>query len=162
LIDFSNLNELDKIYLAGFLDGNGSILTQIIKNNSKNSKFSFKIVIGIHFYQLKKRHWFLLWLKEITNNSGYLRIRTDNICEYSIINLKIIKNLLIALYPYLKIKKPTAKLVLEIIELKEKVKTEADFLEVCKLIDKIAEHTDSTKRKVTSTVVEKYFKDHLY
>jgi hypothetical protein len=43
------LTELDKAYLAGFLDGDGSIVSQIVKD--KGRKYGFYIRISVCFYQ---------------------------------------------------------------------------------------------------------------
>ena len=75
--------------------------------------------------------------------------------EYTVTGYKLVKDLLIVLYPYLRLKRPIAKLVLEIIEEVKTVETKADFLEVSKIVDKIGNFTDSKKRKNTSELVER-------
>ena len=63
---------------------------------------------------------------------------------------------LITLYSFYR-KKPLlliAKIILKIIEEVKTVESKEDFLEVCKLVDKIAHHTDSKKRKNTSELVK--------
>ena len=51
------INE-DKAYIAGFLDGDGSLLTQIVKNPSY--KYGFTIRYTIQFVQKKKNHNIML------------------------------------------------------------------------------------------------------
>jgi hypothetical protein len=80
--------------------------------------------------------------------------------ELAIVGVTPVKKLLLQLLPYLLVKKPTAKLVLEIIENLECVNNRSDFIEVCRLVDKIAEHTDSKKRKITTDYVIKYYSDN--
>jgi hypothetical protein len=70
---------------------------------------------------------------------GYIYHRKDNISEWTIKSINEIKYLLDILMPYLIIKKPQAKLLLEIIEKKKLMKTTEEFIEVCKLIDKFGE-----------------------
>jgi hypothetical protein len=53
-----NLNEYEKAYLAGMVDGSGCILAQIIP--LKDYKYKFQIRVSIIFYQKKARHWFIL------------------------------------------------------------------------------------------------------
>ena len=48
------LTEINKAYLAGFLDGDGSIITQIVHNNTY--KYKFYIKISIVFYQKNNKH----------------------------------------------------------------------------------------------------------
>lgn len=146
-----NLTENEKAYIAGFIDGDGCILSQIIKR--EDYKYKFQIRVSITFYQKKKRHWFILWLHKKLKY-GVIRIRNDNMSEYTITGFKLVKQVLILIYPYLMIKRPIAKLVFKIIEEVKTVESKEHFLEVCKLVDKIAHHTDSKKRKNTSELVE--------
>ena len=74
--------------------------------------------------------------------------------ELTVLGRVPIENLLKELLPYLRIKKATANLALEILKEKSEVKTRGEFIEVCKKVDKIADYTDSKKRKITSEVVE--------
>lgn len=150
-----NLTELEKAYIAGFLDGDGSIIAQII--HDKTRKYKFYIRISIVFYQKKDKHWFILWLKKKLSPYGYTRIRSDNISEFTIVAKESVKKILIELYPYLKLKRNLCKLILKIIELSDKVETEADFLKVCKKVDETAKLTYSKKRKIT----EEYVRDYL-
>lgn len=48
-----NLTHHDIIYLAGFLDGDGSIIAQLVFR--KDYKFKFQIRLTLQFSQLKKR-----------------------------------------------------------------------------------------------------------
>ena len=66
-----------------------------------------------------------------------------------------------SLSPYLRIKRPLSKLVLEIIDKQKQINTEADFLEVCILIDKTAELMDSKNRKNTYLSVREYLDNRL-
>lgn len=136
-------------YIAGFLEGDGCILVQIVKGNYK---YKHTIRIGIVFYQKKDKHWFFIWLKDKIG-CGTIRIKKDFMIEYSIFGLNPVKSLLKLLLPYLKLKKTLAILVFRIVESFERVKTEADFLEVCKLVDEVAEHTYSKRRINTSSTV---------
>lgn len=144
------LTQAELAYIAGFLEGDGCLLAQIVRGNSYRYKHTIRL--GIIFYQKKDKHWFFLWLKKKIG-VGVIRLRKDNMLEYSIIGLAIVKFFLKKLLPYLILKKNLAVLFFEIIEASEKVQTEADFLEVCKLVDKAAEHTYSKGRTHTASSV---------
>ena len=152
-----NLTINDLCYIAGFIDGVGCILAQIVYR--KDYKFKFKIRVSITLYQKSNRHWFLLQIQKKLN-LGVLRKRNDNMSELNIVGNTSVKNFLIALYPYLIIKKPIAKLVLEIIEILDNLDKSNDvnyrrnFLKVCELVDKVAELTDSKKRIINTTYVK--------
>jgi hypothetical protein len=74
--------------------------------------------------------------------------------EYTITGNTPVKQLLELLYPFLIIKRPTAKLVIKIIDLVKTVHNKETFLEVCQLVDKLSQFTDSIQRKNTSQLVE--------
>ena len=148
------LNKDDLIYLAGFLDGDGSILAQIVFD--KTRKYDFRIRVTINFHQHKRRAWFLIWIGKLLKIGKLNKRKTSN-WEYTIYGRNEIKDLLIILLPYLKIKRPIAKIILEIINLMEKMETRAELLEVMKLVDKTAFHTDSKLRKWTSLAVIEYW-----
>jgi len=82
--------------------------------------------------------------------------------ELTIVGNTPVKNLLTILLPYLKIKKPIANLVLKIIDNSLQIKDRNHFLEVCKLVDEVAEHTESRKRKITTEYVENYYKNNSF
>jgi hypothetical protein len=68
--------------------------------------------------------------------------------EFVIVAKEPTEYVLKELYPYLKLKKPLCRLVLNIINDLKLVETEADFLEVCKKVDKVADYTYSKTRKI--------------
>lgn len=74
--------------------------------------------------------------------------------ELAIISTNQVVELIHHIRPYLRIKKNTADLVLEIAKRLPTVTNEADFIEVCKLVDKIAEFTDGKRRTISSEVVK--------
>jgi hypothetical protein len=49
-----NIKEIDLAYIAGFLDADGSIISQIVKNETY--KYGFIIRISIVFYQKSVNH----------------------------------------------------------------------------------------------------------
>lgn len=152
---YKDLTNENLAYIAGFLDGDGCILTQIVKG--KTYKYKHTIRFSIIFYQKKNNHWFLIWLQKKINK-GNIRIRKDDMIELCILGANPVKEMLILLIPFLQIKKNLAKLVLNIIDNVKNVSSEACFIEVCKLVDKTAEYTYSKKRTITSVTVQETFK----
>jgi len=65
----------------------------------------------------------------------------------------MVKSFLTLLFPFLILKKDLAALIFQIIDMLNDVQNEVSFLEACKLVDKVAEHTYSKKRKNTFSVV---------
>ena len=144
-----------KSYIAGFLDGNGSIFAQIIKN--PDLKYGFGIRVSIGFYQKKTKHWFILRLKKILKY-GYVRINKDNVSEYVITSSGAVKQILLSLKNFVILKKKNVDLVLKIIEKKKKINSKEEFIELCELVDEVAELNYSKNRKITSKTVANFLK----
>ena len=139
-------------YIAGFLDGDGSIFFQIVPR--KDYKQKFQIRSSIAFYQKTEFTQILEWLKSIFG-TGYIRHRKTGISDYTIVELKEVKRTLQLLQPYVRLKKNQINLGLEIINRLENKKSKEDFLEICKLVDKFKELNYSKKRKITHEIVSK-------
>jgi hypothetical protein len=150
----NKLNENELSYIAGFLDGDGSIMAQIVKN--KDYKYGHTVRVTVCFYQKTTRHWFLIKLRKLLGLEWSLRKRKNGVSELSQTGFTPVRNFLNVIQPYLKLKPRLALLVLQIIEEYSQVQSEADFLKVCQKIDKTAEYTDSKKRKHTYSSVKKY------
>ena len=139
-------------YIAGFLDGDGSIFFQIVPRKDYKQKFQIRTSIG--FYQDTTNVRILEWFKEQIG-SGYIRHRKTGISDYTIVESKIVKKLLTLLKPYVKLKKRHVELGLEIINRLENKKSNQDFLEICKLVDKFKDINYSKKRTITYETVIK-------
>ena len=139
-------------YIAGFLDGDGSIFFQIVPRPDYKQKFQIRTSIG--FYQDTSNVRILEWFKEQIG-SGYIRNRKTGISDYTIVETKVVKKLLILLKPYVKLKKRHVELGLEIIDKLENKKSNQDFLEICKLVDKFKDINYSKKRTITYETVIK-------
>jgi hypothetical protein len=139
-------------YVAGFLDGDGSINAQIVQR--KDYILKFQIRFTITFFQKTSRHWFMIWLDKRLK-IGTIRKRNDGISEYTITGAQNVKKILLWLLPALQIKKPQAKLILSIIEKQFKNQTKEDFVASCEMVDKIVQMNDSKLRINLSSVVKK-------
>lgn len=148
-----NLSEVDKAYIAGFFDGDGSIIVQIVPDKSR--KYKFYVRVSLVFFQKSKNHWFILWLQKKFKPYGYIT-KGNDMSEFVIVAKNPTEFVLKELYPYLKLKKPLCRLVLKILNALKLVQNEADFLKVCKMIDETANHTCSKTRKINSFYVETY------
>ena len=137
-------------YIAGFLDGDGSIFFQIVPRSDYKQKFQIRTSIG--FYQDTTNVKILEWIKEQIG-SGYIRHRKTGISDYVIVESKEVKKILKLLQPYVKLKKEHVELGLEIISKLENKKSNEDFLEICKLVDRFKDLNYSKKRTITYETV---------
>lgn len=152
-IEIEKITNEDKAYIAGFLDGDGSLLTQIVKGSYK---YGFTIRYTIQFVQSKKNHNIMLWLKSRLN-VGNVRIRKDDISEYAITGKYAVAMIIKVLLPYLKIKKELGYLILKIIEEDCNISCQQEFLHVCILVDSTLNFTYGKNRKINSLIVKQYF-----
>ena len=146
------LTAKERFYLAGFLDADGSIFAQIVRGN--DLKYNYRIRVSIGFYQNKRYNWFLKKLQKDLK-CGSIRTKTDGVSEYIVTSANPVRNLLLQLKDCLVLKKRQANLVLEILEKKKQLQSKSDFLEVCRLTDKVADLNYSKKRTITAEIVEK-------
>jgi intein/homing endonuclease len=138
------ISSTQKAYLAGFIDGDGSIYVRLKPNDSY--RYGFQVAPYIVLFQSAKDEEIF---KEICSliDCGYLRKRKDGILEYTIGRVADIKNFLEMIGPYLILKKRQADLILKILEKKELVKNKNDFKKLMDLIDKFRGLNYSKKRK---------------
>ena len=92
-------------YIAGFLDGDGSLMLQIKKR--KDGKLKRRFMATICFYQDSRHEKTLSWICKVLK-IGYLSRRNDGITELRINGAKQIKNILEKLMPFIKFKRKQA------------------------------------------------------
>lgn len=151
------MHDEEKAYVAGFLDGDGSIMVQLIRR--KDYKLGYQIRVSIVFYQKTSHREFLLWLKKQLSY-GYIRDRTDGMTEYTIVGLREVEHVLQLLHPFLRLKKELAGDTLKIIEMhpSQRKMTAKVLVRMSKLVDKTSYFNYSKKRTNTSLVVVEYLK----
>ena|SRR3990167_2499876 len=142
-------------YIAGFLDGDGSIMAQLVRR--KDYKLGYQIRVSIVFYQKQSHNEILFWLKEQLK-FGYIRNRNDGMTEYTIVGLSEVEQTLQLLHDKLRLKKSLAQDVLQLIKVHPKKMTPEKLLKLAKLVDKTAEFNYSKKRTNTSEVVIEFLK----
>jgi len=139
------IRQTKRAYLAGFLDGDGSIYVRLKPN--KTYKFGFQVAPYIVLFQSQKDQKNFEQLCSIIN-LGYMRIRKDGILEYIIGRQENIVEFLKLVEPYVVMKKLQVGLLKKIIIAKSNVKSKKDFKALAKLIDTFRELNYSKKRKI--------------
>lgn len=139
-----SINKNNWSYLAGFLDGDGSIYVRVKPN--KSYRFGFQIAPTIAFFQSQKEE---KKIKAMQNyyGLGYLRRRNDGIIEWIIGDESGIRFILKNTVSHLRLKTKQAKLMLEILDKKSKIKTKKDFVNLAGKAEKFRELNYSKKRK---------------
>jgi hypothetical protein len=130
-------------YIAGFLDGDGSIYVRAKPNPSY--RFGYQIAPYVAFFQSASSKSFPDLCKKI--GYGKIRLRKDGIYEFTISKQDEIVDFLKKITPYLFLKRKQSELLLEILTKKQKVLSKEDFNELLKRIDSFRELNYSKKRK---------------
>ena len=133
-----------RAYLAGFLDGDGSIYVRLKPNETY--RYGFQVAPYIILFQSKKDEAKFLKVCSMLN-CGYLRERNDGILEYTISRKDSIISFLEMVKPYVILKREQVKLMTRILKKKERVNCKKDFIELMKIIDKFRKLNYSKKRK---------------
>ena len=150
------INKEDLLYLAGLIDGDGSIVAQIVRR--PDYVFRFQIRLTVQISQRKKRRHHL---EDIRNTIAYGIVRDrGDMSDYVLTDTKIVFHFLKQISPFLRIKKKQANLVIKIIEQLPSSKNSALlFVDLCRLADQVAELNDSKKREINAEVVANSLKD---
>ena len=146
-------------YIAGFLDGDGSIFFQLIRK--KDYCFGFQIRASIAFYQKTENERVLLWLKQ-QFSAGYIRRRKTGISDYTIVEAKEVRRVLELLQPYVRLKKEHVRLGLEILTELPLAGDATRLISLCQLVDRFRDINYSKKRTITSAIVEVHLRSHGY
>ena len=145
-------------YLAGFLDGDGSIVAQIVERSDYVLKYQLRVRVS--FTQKTRRKHFLLQIQKELGGKGCVRERPDGVSEFAIVGQNDVGWFLKQIAPMLHLKKKQAYLVLKIIEQLPLTKNSPEkFLDLCTLADHVSELNDSKNRKCTTQVVRERFQD---
>jgi len=139
------ISQTKRAYLAGFLDGDGSIYVQLKPN--KTYKFGFQIAPYIVLFQSQKDQKNFKQLCSMIS-LGYMRVRKDGILEYIIGKQENIIKFVNLVETFVILKKLQIVLLKKIIVAKNKVENKKDFEALAKLIDTFRELNYSKKRKV--------------
>ena len=140
----------DLAYIAGFLDGDGSLMLQIKKR--KDGKVKIRFMATICFYQDTRHEKTLHWIREVLD-IGYISRRSDGMSELRINGYMQVKEILKKLLPYIRFKAIQAKSLLEATEILSSTKfrmlEKKQLLLLVKLALRMQQENYVTKKKKT-------------
>ena len=143
-------SKINLAYIAGFLDGDGSLMLQIKKRKDGSSKLRFMPTIC--FYQDSRHKEPLSWIRE-SFGIGYLSDRNDGMTELRINGYKRVRDILKSLLPFIKFKKSQAEALCSaaaiLAQKKLKEFTKSELLNLVELMILIQNCNYATKRKKT-------------
>lgn len=101
-------------YIAGFLDGDGSVIVQI--KNRRDSLRGWRLMFTICFYQDTRHEKPLFWIRDKLG-IGYISRRNDGMTELRINGYEKTKDILEKLCPYTRFKRKQIGYTLEILRI---------------------------------------------
>ena len=111
-----NAKNVSDHYIAGFLDGDGSIIVSIEKRPDRR-RFPYRVRLKINFTQHIRHKNMLILLQHALGNIGRIGyIRTHNLAELVIQKRSDVKTTLLRLLPFLILKQRQARIMLAMIE----------------------------------------------
>src|SRR3989338_698001 len=143
------MTEVEKAYVAGLLDGDGSIMAHI--EPRRDCRFGYRIRVVVKFSQHESNDATLNELKQLCGD-GYVSQANKHVRELALKSATSVRRLLQALEPYVRIKRTQVKRALELLELLEDVKTLEQFKRAASVADAIsaANLKSSSRRKHSS------------
>jgi hypothetical protein len=148
-----------RAYIAGFLDGDGSVMLQI--KPRVDVRYGFRLQATICLYQDSGHEDVLRWMRDQLD-VGYVSRRTDGISELRINGYVAVKKVLLELREYVRFKHRQVELMLDAIEILQHKPIAEQFIAACKLADRISQANYKSRRKHSAqTVEEKLFQQGL-
>lgn len=135
-------------YIAGFLDGDGSLMLQLKKR--KDGKVKYRFMATICFYQDIRHKDDLNWIRSVFD-IGYFSNRNDGMSELRINGYKSVRLILEQLLPYIRFKRVQAKALLKATQLLEATPmsklTKNDLVSLVECMIEIQSTNYSTRHK---------------
>lgn len=146
------MNDNQCAYVAGLIDGDGSIMLQLKRR--KGMKFLFRVKAVVVIYQDSKYSSILEELR-VLFSAGYVYQRNDHMSELRVEGFSQVEILLEALKPYVRFKKRQVLAMLNALQLLRTHPNSLEtFLAVCEFADVISDaNYSSKKRKNTAQYV---------
>ena len=148
----------ERAYIAGFLDGDGSIMLQTKKR--KDTMRGLRFMATICFYQDTRHETSLFWIKD-TLGIGYISRRNDSMTELRINGFAKIKSILLELEPFVRFKKVQVTALIKACNLLEKRSinelSKKQLLSLIDLILLIQRENYATRHKKTKAELLKLF-----
>ena len=140
-----------KAYIAGFLDGDGSVMLQI--KPRVDVRYGFRLQATICFYQDSGHEEVLRWRRDQLN-VGYVSHRKDGISELRVNGYVAVKKVLLELREHVRFKRQQVELMLVAIEILQRKPIAEQFIAACKLADQISQANYKSRRKHSAQMVE--------
>jgi LAGLIDADG endonuclease len=143
-------------YIAGFLDGDGSIHFQLVKQ--KEYRFGFYVRASVSFSQSTSARHGLEHIQTMLGGSGYIRDRGTGMSDLVITSRPVLLRVLRAVQPYVIFKKVHVGRALEMLPRLEGVKDPEVFLQMAREVDAFATLNYSKTKRISAADVEQHLR----
>ena len=142
-------------YVAGFLDGDGSIVATVEKRPERR-RFPYRIRLKINFTQHIRHIDLLRKLKKFLGDRGTVRmVQAHNLAELVVQDRQGVKEVLERLLPHIILKQRQAKIMLAVINIYENAKvntrsslSEKEFAKILSMVREIRNLNSRTGGKI--------------
>jgi hypothetical protein len=152
----THVNVSTASYVAGFLDGDGSIHFQLVKQ--KEYRFGFYIRASVSFSQSTSARRGLEQIQIIVGGGGYVRDRKTGMSDLVITSRPAILRILQAIQPYVIFKKVHVGRALEILPRLDRVRDPEVFLHLARQVDAFSTLNYSKTKRISAVDVERHLR----
>ena len=155
------MEETLRAYIAGFLDGDGSIYFQLVPR--PQNAYGYEIRSSVCFYQHTANRRILEWLKEQIG-LGYIRDRGDGVSDYTIVGYEEVRKVLEIVAPHVVLKKLQTERALKMLSgLKKRIRLKPEeFVNMAIQVDEFSTLNYSKKKRHNVKLVRKVLEGKGY
>ena len=143
-------------YIAGFLDGDGSIHFQLVRQ--KEYRFGFYIRTTISFSQSTSARQGLEQIQSLLGGGGYLRDRGTGMSDLVITSRPLLLEILQDVEPYLIFKREHVGRALSLLPRLDRVRDPEVFLHLALQVDAFATLNYSKTKRISAVDVERHLR----
>ena len=145
----------DASYVAGFLDGDGSIHFQLVRQ--KEYRFGYYIRSSLSFSQSTSARSGLEYIQTLVGG-GYLRDRGTGMSDLVVTSRPILLDVLAALAPYVVFKREHVRRALSLLPRLDKPRDPVQFLQLAREVDAFATLNYSKTKRISAADVEQHLR----
>ena len=142
-------------YVAGFLDGDGSIHFQLVRQ--KEYRFGYYIRASVSFSQSTGAREGLAYLQGLIGG-GYLRDRGTGMSDLVVTSRPLLMDLLADVAPYVVFKREHVRRALNLLPRLERLKDPETFLQLAREVDAFATLNYSKTKRISAVDVEQHLR----
>src|SRR3984957_21338219 len=150
------LRALDASYVAGFLDGDGSIHFQLVRQ--KEYRFGYYIRASVSFSQSTSARFGLEIIQGLLGGGGYLRDRGTGMSDLVITSRPALLRILQEVEPYVIFKREHVGRALSILPQLDRVKDPEVFLHLARQVDAFATLNYSKTKRISAEDVDRHLR----